>query len=115
MIYLTGVEAATNTDILLNTRLTSIPYVGQLTIQVLANLNNSIARFTITIQLPDGSVPVDSQFVSGNQDVEGALGGQLDDRFLDQWSFPSGLGGHFTISLTATGVAIATWRVVLSP
>jgi len=115
MIYLTGVEAATNTDILNNTRLSSIPYVGLLTIQCLANLNNATNRYALTIQLPDGSVPVDSQFVSGNQDVEGALGGQLDQRFLDQFSFPSGLGGHFTISFTETGTAIVAWRVVLSP
>ncbi len=115
MIYLTGVETATNADILLNTRLTSIPYVGQITIQCLANLNNATNRFTVTIQLPDGSVPVDSQFVTAGQEVEGALGGQLDDRLLQQWSFPSGLGGHFTISFTETGAAVVTWRVVLSP
>ncbi len=115
MIYLTGVEATTNTDILNNTRLSSIPYVGQLTIQCLANLNNATNRYALTIQLPDGTVPVDSQFVSAGQEVEGALGGQLDDRLLDQWSFPSGLGGHFTISFTETGTAIVTWRVVLSP
>lgn len=115
MIYLTGVEAATNADILLNTRLTSIPGPGQLTIQCLANLNNATNRFAITIQLPDGSVPVDGQFVSAGQEVEGALGGQLDSRLLDQWTFPASQGGHFTISLTETGTAIATWRVVLRP
>ena len=115
MIYLTGVEAATNTDILNNTRLSSIPYVGLLTIQCLANLNNSTNRYAVTIQLPDGSVPVDSQFVSAGEEVEGALGGQLNQKYLDMWSFPSGLGGHFTISFTETGTAIVTWRVVLSP
>jgi len=113
MIYLTGSEAATNTDILNGTRLSSIPYIGTLTIQCLANLNNATNRFAVTIQLPGGEVPVDSQFVSAGQEVEGALGGQLDDRLLDQWSFPSGLGGHFTISFTETGTAIVTWRVVL--
>lgn len=115
MIYLTGVESASNTDILLNTRLSSLPYNGSLTVQVLANLNNSTNRFSITIQLPDGSVPVDGQFVSAGQEVEGALGGQLDDRLLDQWSFPATQGGHFTIDLTETGAAVATWRVVLRP
>ncbi len=113
-IYLTGVEAATNNDILANTRLASIPYVGIITIQCLANLNNATNRFSVTIQLPGGDVPVDSQFVSAGQEVEGALGGQLDNRLLDQWSYPSGLGGHFTISFTETGTAIVTWRVVLS-
>lgn len=113
-IYLTGTETATNADILADTRLSSIPYVGIITIQCQANLNNATNRFSITIQLPGGDAPVDSQFVSAGQEVEGALGGQLDNRFLDQWSYPSGLGGHFTISLTETGVAVVTWRVVLS-
>jgi len=115
VIYLTGQEAASNTDILNNTRLSSIPYIGTLTIQCLSNLNNDTNRFVMTIQLPDGTVPVDSQRVSAGQEVEGALGGQLDDRLLDQFSFPSGLGGHFTISFTETGTAVVTWRVVLSP
>jgi len=115
MIYISGTEAATNTDILNGTRLSSIPYVGTVTIQCLANLNNATNRMSLTIQLPDGSVPVDLQPVSAGQEVEGALGGQLDDRLLDQFTFPSGLGGHFTIGFTETGTAIVTWRVVLRP
>jgi len=115
MIYLTGFEAASNADILNDTRLSSIPYGGQLTIQALGNLNNATNGYTITIQLPDGKVPVDSQRVSAGQEVEGALGGQLDSRLLDQWTFPAAQGGHFTISFTETGTAVLTWRVVLRP
>lgn len=115
MIYLTGFEAATNADILNNTRLTSLPYGGQLTIQSLANLNNLTNGYTITIQLPDGSVPVDAQRVSAGQEVEGALGGQLDSRLLDQWTFPATIGGHFIITFTESGTAVVTWRVVLRP
>lgn len=115
MIYLTGFESATNADILNNTRLTSLPYGGQLTIQSLANLNNSTNGYTITIQLPDGSVPVDAQRVSAGQEVEGALGGQLDSRLLDQWTFPATIGGHFIITFTESGTAVVTWRVVLRP
>ncbi len=115
MIYLTDIEAATNTDILNDTRLSSIPYGGQLTIQALSNLNNATNNFVITIQLPDGKVPVDAQRVHAGQEVEGALGGQLDSRLLDQWTFPAAQGGHFTISFTETGAAIVTWRVVLRP
>lgn len=116
MIYLTGRETATNTDILNNTRLAAIPYSqGILTIQALANLNNATNNFTVTIQLPDGSVPVDAQGVSAGQEVEGALGGQMDMRLLDQWSFAAPQGGHFTIAFTESGTAIVTWRVVLRP
>jgi len=115
MIYLTGFEAATNADILNNTRLTSLPYGGFLTIQCQGNLNNATNGYTVTIQLPDGSVPVDAQRVSAGQEVEGALGGQLDTRLLDQWSFPATIGGHFIISFTESGTAVLTWRVVLRP
>lgn len=115
MIYLTGFEAATNADILNNTRLTSLPYGGALTIQASANLNNATNGYTITIQLPDGSVPVDAQRVSSGQEVENALGGSLNSLLLDQWSFPATIGGHFIITFTEAGTAVVTWRVVLRP
>ncbi len=116
MIYLSGVEAASNSDLLASTRLSSIPYSGGgLTLQCMANLNNSTNRFALTIQLPDGSVPVDGQPVLAGQEVEGALGGQLDSRLLMQFSFPAPQGGHFTISFTETGTALVTWVVVLRP
>jgi len=115
MIYLTGFEAATNADLLLNTRLSSLPYGGQLTIQMLANLNNATNGYVVTIQLPDGNVPVDGQRISAGQEVEGALGGQLDTRLVDQWTFPATQGGHFTISVTESGTAVLTWRIVLRP
>jgi len=116
VIYLTGNIVGSDSDILASTRLSSIPYSGGvLVIQCQANLNNATNRYSITIQLPNGEVPVDSQFVSAGQETEGALGGQLDSRLLDQWSFPAPQGGHFTIAITETGTAIATWRVVLRP
>lgn len=116
MIYLSGVEAASNSDLLANTRLSNIPYSGgQLTLQCMANLNNSTNRFSLTIQLPDGNVPVDAQPVLAGQEVEGALGGQLDSRLMMQFSFTAPQGGHFTISFTETGTALVTWVVALRP
>jgi len=114
MIYLTFNLVGTNADLLDSTRLSSIPYGGTLVIQAQSNLGNATNNYAITIQLPDGSVPVDAQQVSAGQEGD-ALGGQLDSRYLDQWSFPASQGGHFTISLTETGTAIATARVVLRP
>lgn len=113
MIYETGIEAATNADILAGTRLNAIPYLGTVTFDVIANLNDASAFFLLTIQLPNGDVPVDSQRVPG---VNPALAGVLDERQLARFVFPSGAsGGHFSISLTETGTAIATWRMVLTP
>ncbi len=116
MIYLTGQEAATNTDILLNTRLSSIPYSnGKLVIEMQANLANATNMYTCTIQLPNGKVPVDTQLVPCGQPVEEVLGGVLNQQYLTRWAFNAPQGGHFTIAVTETGAAILTWRIVLSP
>ncbi len=116
MIYLTGIETASNTDLLLNTRLSSIPYSGAgVIIQMQTNLANATNQFTCTIQLPDGKVPVDTQVVPCGRPVEEVLGGVLNNQFLTEWAFPAPQGGHFTISVAETGAAILTWRIVLSP
>lgn len=112
MILETAVEAATDTDILAGTRLNAIPYNGTLTLEFQASLNDATNNFAVTIQLPNGDVPIDSQFVPGNNP---ALGGVLDERTLLRASFPATQGGHFNISLVETGTALCTWRAVLSP
>lgn len=112
MIYESAVIVATDADILNGTRLNSIPYGGMLTLEFSANLSNATNRYNLTIQLPGGDVPVDSQQVPGTNP---ALDGVLDERTLLRFTFPAGQGGHFTISLTETGTAIAIWRAVLRP
>lgn len=114
MIYLTGFESASAADVLDGTRLSSIPYGGQLTIQASSNANNAANNYVMTIQLPDGSVPVDGQRVTAGPADE-VLGGSLNTRYVDQWSFPASQGGHFTISFVETGAALVTWRIVLRP
>lgn len=112
MIFEQAIIVATDADILNGTRLNSIPYNGQLTVQVSANLANATNNWVLTIQLPGGDVPVDSQIVCATNP---ALDGVLDQRTLTQFTFPATQGGHFTISLTETGTAIAIWRAVLRP
>ncbi len=112
MILESAVELATNADLLSGTRLNAIPYNGVLTFDCAADLNNATNNFTVTIQEPNGDVPVDAQPVPGTNP---SLGGVLDDRQLFRFSMPARQGGHINISLTETGAAIATWRAVLSP
>jgi len=112
MILETNTEAATNTDILSGTRLNAIPYAGTLTFEFQADLNDATNRFAVTIQTPDGDVPVDSQRVPA---ANPALGGVLDERTLLRMAFRATQGGHFNVSLTETGAALCTWRAVLSP
>lgn len=110
IIYESATIVATDTDVLNGTRLNSIPYAGILTLEFLADLNNATNRYTLTVQKPGGDVPVDSQEVPG---ANPSLGGVLDDRQLLRFSFAAPQGGHFTVSLTESGTAIATWRAVL--
>jgi len=112
MILETATEAATDTDILSGTRLNAIPYNGTLTFEVQANLNNATNNFLLTIQLPNGDVPVDSQLVPA---CNPALDGVLDERTLLRMAFKATQGGHFNISLTEAGTALCTWRAILSP
>lgn len=112
MIFETAIETATDTDILQGTRLNSIPYGGQLILEFQANLNDAANFWLLTIQTPNGDVPVDSQRVPA---ANPALAGVLDERTLLRMAFAATQGGHFNISLTENGTAIATWRAVLSP
>lgn len=112
MILESAVITATDADILNGTRLNSIPYNGVLTFDVQANLNNASNNWVLTIQEPDGDVPIDSQPVPGTNP---ALDGVLDDRQLFRFSMPVRQGGHVNIQLTETGTAICMWRAVLSP
>ncbi len=112
MIYVSGLEAATNADILAGTRLNAIPYEGILTLDVQCQFNDATNSFAITIQVPDGDVPVDGQIVPGTNP---ALAGVLDERQLVRFVLPTGpTGGHFNISLTETGTAVCVWRAVLT-
>ncbi len=112
MILESGVITASNTDLLSGGRLNSIPYQGQLTLQFLADLNNATNNMTVTIQKPNGDVPVDAQAVPGSNP---SLGGVLDERQLLQFSFQATVGGHFQVSLAETGAAIVSWRAILRP
>jgi len=112
MIYESAVIAATNTDVLNGTRLNAIPYNGVLTMDFQASLSDATNSYALTIQLPNGDVPLDGQIVPGNNP---ALGGVLDERTLLRLSFPASQGGHFSVSLTESGTAICMWRIVLSP
>ncbi len=116
LIYLGATIVATDSDILNDTRLSSIPYSpASLTLLAMCNLNNATNGFLMTVQLPDGQVPIDAQPVLAGQEVEGALGGQLDSRLMMQFTWPAPQGGHFTIAFTEVGTAVLTWVAVLRP
>lgn len=112
MILESGIVAATTADLLGSGRLNAIPYNGTLTIELQSQLNDATNNYTVTIQLPNGDVPIDAQAVPA---CNPALAGVLNERTLLRMAFRATQGGHFTITLTESGTAVCTWRAVLSP
>ena len=112
MIYESGIESASNTDLLSGGRLNAIPYNGTLTLEFLAQDNDATNYFTVTVQKPDGDVPVEAQRIPGSNP---SLAGVLDDRQLLRMSFRATQGGHFNVTVAETGASVLTWRAVLSP
>jgi len=112
MIIESGIVTATTSDLLSGGRLNNIPYNGTLVIQLLANLADATDNFNVTIQKPNGDVPVDGQLVPG---ANPSLAGVLDSRQYLELAFQATQGGHFHITLTETGTAVCTWRAVLRP
>lgn len=110
MIFESALISATNTDALSAGRLNAIPYGGLLTLRFLADLGDATNNYTLTIQLPDGSVPVDAQRVWASQSAADMV---VDDREVMQFSFRATQGGHFTVSLTEAGTAVCAFIAVL--
>lgn len=112
MIYESGIVAATTADLLGSGRLNAIPYNGTLILELLSQFNDATNNYTVSVQKPNGDVPIDAQVVPG---CNPALAGVLDDRQLLRMSFRASQGGHFTITLTESGTAVCAWRCVLTP
>ncbi len=112
MIFESSLISATNTDVLSTGRLNSIPYAGTLTLRFLADLGTAAALYTLTLQLPDGSVPVDAQTVPASGSGADMV---MDEREVLQFTFPAINGGHFIVSLTETGTAVCAFQAILRP
>lgn len=112
MIQETFLLAATNADLLSGGRLNAIPYNGTLVIEVQSQLADATNSYALTIQLPNGDVPIDAQMVPGTNP---ALAGILDERQLLRHAYPAAQGGHFNLILTETGTAVCYVRVTLTP
>lgn len=112
MIFESSQIEATNTDVLSVGRLNAIPYNGTLILRFLADLATAAARFVLTIQLPGGEVPVDSQLVQASSS---GADGVLDEREVMTFKFNATQGGHFIVSLTETGTAVCMFQAILTP
>jgi hypothetical protein len=111
-IILSGVESATNADILQGTRLQTVPQGGVLTFELQAKDNTATANYAVSIQMPNGDTPLNSVRVPAcNPGLEGVI----DERQNLTVSFPIMQGGHCVFSTTETGASNMAWRVTYTP
>ncbi len=112
MIFESQIITATNTDVLSVGRLNAIPYGGVLTLLFLSDLGTAAANFSLTLQKPNGDVPVQSQQVNSSSH---AIAGIMDEREALMFQFQATQGGHFVVSLTETGTAVCVFQAILRP
>ncbi len=112
MIFESGIVVATTADLLSTGRLNAIPYNGTLTLRFISQFADATNSYAVTIQKPNGDVPVDAQLVPGSNP---ALAGVMDERQLLQFTFRATQGGHFTVTLTETGTAVCMFAAILRP
>lgn len=105
-IVLSGSESASNTDILNSTRLVTAPGNGRMRFQLVSTANDDTNNFEVSVQLPDGSIPLENVRVPA-----GTTAGALDSREILQFTAAVKAGGHVVFSATETGTAVLTWRV----
>ena len=110
MIVETFHLSATNTDLLVApSRLAAIPYSGTLIIEMSAGNNDATNNFAVTVQLPNGDVPLDGVHLPVG--TAGAM--DANDKYTV--AFPVMQGGHVLLSFTETGSTTATVRCTLMP
>ena len=111
-IIISGLEDATNADILQGTRLQTVPAGGVLTFELQGAANTAAANFAVSIQMPNGDTPLNNVRVPGSNP---GLTGVIDERQNLTVSFPIMQGGHCVFSATETGATTLAWRVTYTP
>lgn len=111
-IILSGVEAATNADILQGTRLQTVPAGGILTFELQGESNSASHNVVVSVQMPNGDTPLNSVRVPA---CNPNLTGVIDERQNLTVSFPIQQGGHCVFSCIETGTTTLAWRVTYTP
>lgn len=108
MIILQDQEAASNADILADTRLTTVG-LGRFMVELQASDNDATNGYTVTLSLPNGDSPMlDINVPAGNTS---GLAGVIDDRTALKYAVNNTKSGHATLSCVERGSAELTWRV----
>lgn len=109
IITVTGLEAATSSDVLQATRLQTVPSNGILLVEFLAGDNDATNFFISSLQLPSGGTPFTGMRVPGAATAN--LAGTMDERLSYKGAFKIQQGGHAVLDFTEAGTAVVFWRV----
>lgn len=112
-IILSGLEAASNTDILQGTRLQTVPSNGLLTFELQAADSVAANNYTVSIQLPSGDTPMTDTVIPAGSTA--GVAGVIDERENLTASFAVAQGGHCVFSTVETGDTELAWRVTFTP
>lgn len=93
---------ATNADVLAApSRLAAIPSNGTLTLELSATHCDATNRAAVTLQLPDGSIPLEDVHIP--YDGAGSTESTMDNQKSMVLQFGVAAGGHVLIAITETG------------
>lgn len=105
-----------NTDVLAApSRLQSIPFAGSMIVEASSTASTATNNFTLTIELPNGEIPVEANIVpyNGFSATNDVLHNDTEATYVIP--IPArAIGGHVLISADETGTAVLFIRVSLS-
>lgn len=111
-VTVSGLEAATNADVLNGTRLVTVG-VGAIKVECQAADAVAANNYTTSLTLPSGEAPWLNVDVPAGE-VAG-LAGVIDDRVSLAGIYQINTPGHVTLSFTETGDTEVSWRVTTLP
>lgn len=109
IITVTGLEAATASDVLQATRLQTVPSNGILLVEMQCGDNDATNFFTAALQLPSGGTPFTGMRVPASATAN--LAGVMDERLSYKGSFRIQQGGHAVLDFIEAGTAVLFWRI----
>lgn len=109
-IVVTGLESASNADMLQGTRLQSMPGPGTLTLECQSTANDASNSMAVDLQLPGGDNPLSGALVGAGV-TAGAL--NINDKMIATFFVTQ--GGHAVFAVVETGTAILFWRATYKP
>lgn len=111
MIVETFQLTATNTDVLAApSRLSAIPYNGQLIIELQSSVNDATNYWQVGLQLPDGTQPMEDF-----RPPKGVTSGGVNEQDKYLISVPASAGGHILLTATENGTGVLDIRCTLMP